>query len=65
MDFRASVANKQLTVKLNPLDATFTENMGVWGAAFIARSARLGVGARCTVAKLQETIPSWKNASHA
>jgi hypothetical protein len=39
--------------------------MGVGGAAFIVRSERLGVGARCTVTKLQESIPSWKNASHA
>src|SRR6266403_5503150 len=38
----ASVANKQLTAKLNPLDATLTKNRGGWGGLWLTRRPTKG-----------------------
>jgi len=37
-----SVANKELTVRLNPLDATFTKNRGEGGVAMVTASIPSG-----------------------
>jgi hypothetical protein len=55
MGFPASVANKRLTAKLNPLDATLTKNMGGGRPASRRRTASASLTPRSQVQTLRHS----------